>query len=149
MGLNAVKIQPKLGMTESERLQNLDFLDCKTADFLMFSDYMIAPKVFEPFLEDKNKNYVNEINMQLAMRKLNLFAKTTDKKLIYQIGNYMKNFDYESVLNLGLKNKCNANELVFNSTKDSSLVNNARKESEESKNINIATGPSFNGTSNK
>merc|ERR1711957_774915 len=145
MGLNAVKIQPKLGMTESERLQNLDFLDCKTADFLMFSDYMIAPKVFEPFLEDKNKNYVNEINMQLAMRKLNLFAKTSDKKLIYQIGNYMKNFDYESVLNLGLKNKCNANELVFNSTKeflnkanfkksgakDSSLVNNARKESEE------------------
>ena len=87
-------------MSESERLQNLDYLDCKTVDFLMFSDYMIAPKIFESFLEDKNKNYVNEVNMHLAMRKLNLFVEMSNKNLIYQVGNYMKNFEYDSVLNL-------------------------------------------------
>jgi hypothetical protein len=100
LALSSIKIQPKLSMSEMERLQNLDLLDCKFVDFLMFSDYMIAPKVIEPFLEDRNKNYINEINIHLALRKLNLFVEMSDKRLIYQIGNYMKNFEFNSVLNL-------------------------------------------------
>jgi len=98
--ISAIKIQPKLCMSEKERLQNLEFLDCKYVDFLMFSDYMIAPKVFELFLEDRNKNYVNELNIHLAIRKLNLFLDMSDKTLIYEIGNYMKNYEYNNVLTL-------------------------------------------------
>lgn len=66
----------------------------------MFIDYMISPKVFEQFLEKTNRNYVNEINIQLGLRKLNLFADISSKKVMFQMGNFMKNFDYETVVNL-------------------------------------------------
>jgi len=98
--LSSVKIQPKLALTENERLQNIDFLDCKYVDFLMFTDYMIAPKVFEQFLEKKDRNYVNEINVKLGLMKLNLFADVSSKKVMFQMGSFMKNFDYETVVNL-------------------------------------------------
>ncbi len=98
--ISSIKIQPKLALSESERLQNIDFLDCKYVDFLLFTDYMIAPKVFEQFLEKADRNYVNEINIQLGMRKLNLFADISSKKLMFQMGNFMKHFDYDMVINV-------------------------------------------------
>lgn len=66
----------------------------------MFVDYMLAPKAFSPFLERKNRNAINEINLQLVFKKLNIFADLQNKKLLFQMGHFMKNFDYETVLNM-------------------------------------------------
>jgi len=68
----------------------------------MFIDYMLSPKVFTQFLESKTKNYVNEINLQLSLKKLNLFADISkkNKNIIFKVGHFMKKFDYENVLNM-------------------------------------------------
>ena len=98
--LSAIKIQPKLAISESERLQNLDYLDCKYVDFLMFTEYMITPRIFKTYLERKNKNFVNEINIQLGLRKLNLFADISSRKIIFQMSHFVKIFDYENIITM-------------------------------------------------
>ncbi len=98
--LSFVNIQPKLSLSENERLQNMDLFNCKYIDFLIFIDYMISPKIFKPLLEKINFNLVNEMNLQLGLRKLNLYMDIKNKNLIFQMGSFMKNFDYEAAVNL-------------------------------------------------
>ena len=85
-------------MSEKTRLSTLDSLNCDYVDFLLFFDYLIAPKCFKPYLIDKDRNFVNELNMKLVLRKLNLYAEFSSKNLVYTKGIMLSNYEYENAL---------------------------------------------------
>ena len=80
------------------RLAAFDYVSCDYVDFLLFFDYLISPKIFKPFLIDKARNFVNEMNLKLLMRKMNLFSDLGSKNLVYSSGIMLSNYDYENVL---------------------------------------------------
>jgi hypothetical protein len=82
------------------RVQNLDSINCEFIDFLLFFDYMIGPKEFVSILSEKNKNFVDELHLMIAMKRLNLYADINQRLSEFRIGPLMNKYDYESVLNL-------------------------------------------------
>ena len=80
------------------RLAAFDSISCDYVDFLLFFDYLISPRSFKPFLIDNERNFVNELNLKLVMRKMNLFTDLDSKNLVYTSGIMLSNYDYENVL---------------------------------------------------
>ena len=97
--INEFQIYPKLSISERLRLQLFDSLTCTYVDFLLFFEYMLAPKAFKKFLV--NKNFVNEVNIVIIMRKLNLYVNYQDQQTEYSyIRDGLQRLDYESVVNV-------------------------------------------------
>lgn len=96
-------------MIEKNKLIKIDELDCAGVDFLLFFDYMFNDSAFKPYVSYSFKTFVNEINMAIVLKKLNLF--TTPDQLQIGLFNGLKqiNYDYETIIKTALKNKCASN----------------------------------------
>jgi hypothetical protein len=84
---------------------------------------MIAPKHFIPFMTGYNKNFVDEIHLLIVMKRLNLYADVSQRSSSYVTGPLLNNYDYDSILTAGLKNKCQSNIKLYNSSSNSTVSN--------------------------
>jgi hypothetical protein len=61
---------------------------------------MIGPKEFKHVLLGKNKNFVDETHLLIAMKRLNLYADINQKNFEFRAGPLENSYDYEQVLKL-------------------------------------------------
>lgn len=79
-------------MIEKTRLEKLDELDCAAVDFLLFFQYMYVYQAFKPYASYADKTLVSQTNLELVLKKLNLFSTMDQIKTgtvdLYQTVNY-------------------------------------------------------------
>ena len=107
--MNEIIVHPKLAVSEKIKIQEFDQLNCEAADFLLFFDYMIAPRCFKPFATVSKKNFISEIHVLATLKKLNLYAEVNERKFEYQGGAVTNSYNMDSIMIQGLKNKCESN----------------------------------------
>jgi hypothetical protein len=74
-------------------------IPCNYVDFLLFFDFMYGPKIFKPYLVNPAENSVEEINIMIVMKILNLYSEINVKRFQgFSVRNGV-NFDYEPILN--------------------------------------------------
>lgn len=93
-------INPKLTTREKTRIQTFDTIPCKYVDFLLFFDFMYAPKMLRRYLINPDENYVDEINLQITMKIMNLYSDINTKNFQGILGTNSVKFDYEPILNV-------------------------------------------------
>lgn len=94
--LNKLNIYPKLTISERNRVHNIDSLTCPYMDFLLFFDYLIAPKAFKQFII-KN-TFVDEVHLLVTMKRLNLYAVVDQRKFNFISDPLLNNYEYNTVL---------------------------------------------------
>lgn len=97
LDINQYNTYPKLSAEEFIKVQNLDSINCPFVDFLLFFDYMIGETEFSAYTLDLNKSFVDEVHLQLVMKKLNLYAGFM-QNLGTPSGTMFNNYEYVSVL---------------------------------------------------
>lgn len=100
--LSEISIIPKLTTSERLRIQGLESLSsCEFINFLVLLDYIIAPKQFKTSIIDKV--LVNEVNLLLILKRLNLFVDDIQRKYKFITNIFPYNsYDYEAMLTMYL-----------------------------------------------
>lgn len=104
---------PELSLEERNKLSTLANLNCNFMDFLFFFDYMIASYLLRPYVNEINTNYIDELHLLVALKKLNLGTGDIDNIMYNNIKKMNNLFDYDSAIISALSKKCEINEMMF------------------------------------
>lgn len=104
---------PPLSFQEQARLANLYTSNCNSIDFLYFVDYMISDLVFKPYINDSNKNFIDEVHLLLGLKKLNLYTPEHDYTMTGNSNKLANGFDYNSAVSSALMQRCNHNAETY------------------------------------
>ena len=59
---------------------------------------MYGPSLFKHFLEECNRNFVDEIQIVIIMKKLNLLVDVNQRQYPQLKGAFRNTYDYDSIL---------------------------------------------------
>ena len=102
--MNQIVINPKLSINENMRLQSFDALTCNYVDFLLFFDFMYGPKIFKLYFMNPNEPIVEEFDIFMIMKILNIHSEFTSNKFQMFPGSnsVTASYDYEPILKVYL-----------------------------------------------
>ena len=110
---NDILSHPPLSIYEKNKLQTLDSMNCNFIDFLYFVDYMIGSVVFRAYRTDNKKNFVNEYNLLLGLKKMNLNNGDNNFPPFPLVNKKGNSYDYDSAIRAGLDKKCIFNTALY------------------------------------
>lgn len=87
-------------LNQKIRIQHLDSINCSFIDFLLFYVYMIGPERFKRFALTTNKDMIDEVQLRVVMKRLNLWVDLNIKAFSYSTGILVRHYEYQSVMTM-------------------------------------------------